>query len=101
MDLINFTSGGTLENNVKDFGDGRKLKGVFPYEAINTENFVEYLSQTTIPPKEDYYSRLNRKGISNAEYNEKIEEWKTRGFKNRLEELEYYNKNDKLIGLGF
>ena len=40
-------------------------KGAYPYEDMdNWETFDE----TTIPPKEAFYSNLNEEGISDAEY---------------------------------
>ena len=40
-------------------------KGVYPYEDMdNWEKFDE----TTIPPKEAFYSKLNLEGISDADY---------------------------------
>ena len=40
-------------------------KGVYPYEDINN---WEKLDETTIPPKEDFCSKLNLEGISDADY---------------------------------
>ena len=40
-------------------------KGLYPYEDMdNWEKFDE----TTIPPKEAFYSKLNLEGISDADY---------------------------------
>ena len=40
-------------------------KGVYSYEDMdNWENF----DQTTVPPKEDFYSKLYLEGISDADY---------------------------------
>ena len=40
-------------------------KGVYPYECMN---IWEKFDETTLPPKKDFYSELNVKGISDEDY---------------------------------
>jgi len=40
-------------------------KGIYPYEHINS---FDRFDETSIPPKEAFYSRLTRDGISDADY---------------------------------
>ena len=40
-------------------------KGVYPYEDMDN---WEHFDETTIPPKEAFYSKLNLGGVSNADY---------------------------------
>ena len=40
-------------------------KGFYPYEYMNS---LEKINDTSIPPKEAYYSKLNEEDISNADY---------------------------------
>jgi hypothetical protein len=45
-DVMNFISGGTLADFVKDFGNGVVAKGVFAYEVFNSTNYQTVLNQT-------------------------------------------------------
>ena len=40
-------------------------KGVYPYEYMDS---WEKFDETSVPPKEAYYSKLNEEGISDADY---------------------------------
>ena len=40
-------------------------KGVYPYEYM--DNWKKF-DETSIPPKEPFYSKLNEEGISDADY---------------------------------
>ena len=40
-------------------------KGVYPYESIRS---LEKFNETSVPPKEAYYSELNEEGICDADY---------------------------------
>ena len=51
-------------------GDLEKLflllgKGIYPYEYMDS---WEKFDETSIPPKEAFYSELNEEGISDADY---------------------------------
>ena len=55
-------------------------KGVYPYEDMdNWENFDE----TTIPPKEAFYSKLNVENIGDKNYEHAQKVWEVFGIKNR------------------
>ena len=51
-------------------------KGVFPYEWLT---HVAHLDQTCLPRKDQFYSRLNSKGITDTEYTHAKDVWKTFG----------------------
>ena len=69
-------------------------KGVYPYEDMdNWEKFNE----TTIPPKEAFYSKLNLQGISDADYANAQKVWEVFGIKNRGEYHDLYAKSDILL----
>ncbi|XP_073995692.1 uncharacterized protein [Rhodnius prolixus] len=53
-------------------------KGIFPYEYITDWNKLE---ETTLPPKEIFYSRLNQSGISQEDYEHAVNVWNTFQFK--------------------
>ena len=57
-------------------------KGVYPYEDMdNWEKFDE----TTLPPKEDFYSELNLEGISDEDYAHAQKVWEVFEINNRGE----------------
>ena len=69
-------------------------KGVYPYEDMdNWEKFDE----TTIPPKEAFYSELNLQGISDADYAHARKVWEVFGIKNRGEYYDLYAQSDTLL----
>ena len=72
-------------------------KGVYPYEDMdNWEKFDE----TTLPPKEAFYSKLNLKGIKDEDYTHAQKVWKVFGIKNRGEYHDLYAKSDALLLAG-
>lgn len=110
LDLRNFLAGGSLDDNVKNFGDGKVSKGTIPYEAIRADNFMEYLNTPGFYPQADYHSELKKTDISDDDYTKQQQEWDAleqqkhqRGLFGKLrsnepltrwEHLEYYNRND-------
>ena len=69
-------------------------KGVYPYKDMdNCEKFDE----TTIKPKEDFYSNLNEEGISDADYVRAQKLWEVFGIKNRGEYHNLYVLCDTLL----
>ncbi|KAA6357923.1 MAG: hypothetical protein EZS28_046550, partial [Streblomastix strix] len=53
----------------KDFGDGYdNKKGIFPYEAFNTDNVNEVLSNSEPFMMEDFNSSLKKTKISQKDY---------------------------------
>ena len=95
IDAQAFVAGGTLKQFGKDFGGiDNSNKGVFPYEAINSDNFNEVLSKSEPFKHEDFYSSLTQKNlISREEYEAYLED--TKRFKNRWDYLLSYNDNLK------
>ena len=55
-------------------------KGFHPYEDM--DNWGKF-DETTIPPKEAFYSELNLEGISNADYEHVKKVWDVFKIKNR------------------
>ena len=69
-------------------------KSVYSYEDMdNWEKFDE----TTLPPKEAFYSKLNLKGISNEDYAHAQKVWEVFGIRNRGEYHDLYAKSDTLL----
>ena len=69
-------------------------KGVYPYEYMDS---LEKLKETTLPPKEAFYSRLNDGGISDEDYAHAQNVWKTFKMKYFKDYHELYNKVDVLL----
>ena len=69
-------------------------KGVYPYEYMdNWEKFDE----TSIPPKEAYYSELNEEGISDADYAHVQKLWEVCKIKDMGENHDLYAQCDTLL----
>ena len=49
-------------------------KGVYPYEYVDSWKKFE---ETSLPPKDAFYSRLNMKGISDQDYEHAQQVWNT------------------------
>ena len=69
-------------------------KGVYPYEYMDS---LEKLEETTLPPKEAFYSRLNDGGISDEDYAHAQKVWKTFKMEYFKDYHELYNKVDVLL----
>ncbi|GHU20241.1 hypothetical protein FACS189472_11250 [Alphaproteobacteria bacterium] len=70
IDAKNFVAGGTLAKFVKTFGKkGQEAKGMFPYEAFNSENYEEYLSECEPSPIEDFKSTIRNDPNLDHNYN--------------------------------
>ena len=69
-------------------------KGVYPYEYMDS---LEKLKETTLPPKEAFYSRLNDKGISDEDYVHALKVWKKFKMEYFKDYHELYNKIDVLL----
>ena len=94
IDAQSFVAGGTLKQFGKDFGGiDNSNKGVFPYEAITTDNFNEVLSVSEPFPYDAFYSSLSGKHlITEAEYATYLNDSKR--FHSRWDYLLAYNDND-------
>ena len=57
----------------------------------------EKFDETTIPPKEAFYSKLNLEGISNADYEHAQKVWKVFEIKNHGEYHDLYAQSDTLL----
>ena len=50
-----------------------RRKGIFPYEWFD---IIDKLHETTLPPKEAFYSKSKQSGITDKEYKQAIDCWK-------------------------
>ena len=76
----NLTSNGTDDSRILHtktrFQEKTPLclrKGVYPYDYMNSP---EKLSETQLPPKSAFYSKLNKKDITDEDYSHAQEVWK-------------------------
>ena len=69
-------------------------KGVYPYEYMDS---WEKFDETSVPPKEAYYSKLNEEGISDADYAHVQKVWEVFEIKNLHENHDLYVQSDTLL----
>ena len=69
-------------------------KGVYPYDYVSS---LDKLSETQLPPKEEFYSKLNDEYISDKDYQHAINVWDTFGCKTIRDYQDLYLKSDVLL----
>jgi hypothetical protein len=69
-------------------------KGVYPYDYMNGFGKLE---DTSLPAKDDFYSRLNDEDITDAEYEHAQNVWKTFKMKSMREYHDLYLKTDVIL----
>ena len=69
-------------------------KGVYPYDYVSS---LDKLSETQLPPKEEFYSRLNDEDISDDDYKHAIRVWNTFDCKAIRDYHDLYLKSDVLL----
>ena len=69
-------------------------KGVYPYDYMDTP---EKLKETKLPPKEEFYSKLNDEGISDKDYSHAQRVWEAFKMKTLEDYHNLYNKLDVLL----
>ena len=69
-------------------------KGVYPYDYVSS---LEKLSETQLPPKEEFYSKLNDEDISDDDYQHALNVWNTFKCKSIRDYHNLYLKSDVLL----
>ena len=69
-------------------------KGVYPYDYVSS---LEKLSETQLPPREEFYSKLNDEEISDDDYQHAINVWNTFECKTIRDYHNLYLKSDVLL----
>ena len=83
-----------LEKEFKEKFELLTQKGIYPYDYMNS---FEKFSETQLPPKKDFYSKLNDCGVSEEEYEHTKIIWKEFELKNLGEYHDLYLKTDVLL----
>ena len=69
-------------------------KGVYPYDYVTS---IESLSETRLPPKSEFYSKLNDEGITDSDYQHALNIWSTFNCKTIRDYHDLYLKSDVLL----
>ena len=69
-------------------------KGVYPYDYVSS---LDKLSETQLPPKEEFYSQLYDEDISDEDYQHAIKVWNTFECKTIRDYHDLYLKSDVLL----
>ena len=69
-------------------------KGVYPYDYVSS---MEKLTGTQLPPKEEFYSKLNDEEINDDDYQHAINVWNTFKCKTIKDYHDLYLKSDVLL----
>ena len=80
---------------INKFGLERR-KGIFPYEWFDS---IDKLNETTLPPRETFYSKLKQSGITDKEYKQATDCWNDTGCKSIKDYMMLYLKTDVLLSI--
>ena len=69
-------------------------KGVFPYDYVSS---LKKLDEHELPPKEEFYSKLNDENISDEDYQHALNVWDTFNCKSIRDYHDLYLKSDVLL----
>ena len=69
-------------------------KGIYPYEDMDNWRKID---ETTLPPKEAFYSNLNLENISDEDYAHAQKLWQVFEIKNRGEYHDLYVQSDTIL----
>ena len=69
-------------------------KGVYPYDYVSS---LEKLSETQLPPKEEFYSKLNDEDITDDDYQHATNVWDIFKCKSIRDYHDLYLKSDVLL----
>ena len=69
-------------------------KGVYSYDYVSS---IESLTETQLPPKSEFYSKLNDEDISDSDYPHALNVWNTFNCKTIRDYHDLYLKSDVLL----
>ena len=73
-----------------------RRKGIFPYEWFDS---IDKLHETTLPPKEAFFSKLKHSGITDKENKQAIDCWKYTKYETIKDYMMLYLKTDVLLSV--
>ena len=73
-----------------------RRKFIFPYEWLDS---IDKLIETSLPPKEAFYSKLKQNGITDKEYKQAIDIWNNTGCETIKDYMMLYLKTDILLSV--
>jgi hypothetical protein len=92
LDAMNFVSVQTVESFVKSFMIKKIMnRRVFLHMKHLTQLTCMRFFKSEPFEKKDFFSYLKNSDISDNNYDNYVIDYKEKGFKNRLDQLEYYN----------
>ena len=85
--------------NLNSIYEGEQLdllmrKGVYPYDYVDS---LDKLSETRLPSKEAFYSKLNKAHISDEDYEHALKVWRSFDCKTMRDYHDLYLKSDVLL----
>ena len=85
--------------NLKKYYCGNQLslllrKGVYPYDYVDC---MKKLDETSLPPKEEFYSKLTGEGITDDDYQHAHTVWKEFNIESMKDYHKLYNLSDVLL----
>ena len=95
--LVSNLSSDDFNNTKHEFKKNTSLltrKGVYPYDYVSS---LDKLSETCLPSKDKFYSKLNDEDISDEDYQHSIKVWNTFGCKTIKDYHDLYLKSDVLL----
>ena len=91
LDMINYIAPGFSYSKYLAAYKVPETKGIFPYEYLKD---LEQLEETTLPPKEAFYSSFKNTHISEADYEYCQKVWKDKNMTTLRDFLIWYNNKD-------
>ena len=73
-----------------------RRKGIFPYEWFDS---IDRLNNAELSPKEAFFSKLKRSGITDKEYRQAIDCWNKTGCKTIKDYMMLYLRTDVLLSV--
>ena len=95
LDAISKTLSDKECETLNKFGLERR-KDIFPYAWFDS---IDKLHETTLPPKEAFYSKLKQSGITDKENNQAIDCWNNTGCETKNNYMMLYLKTDVLLSV--
>ena len=91
LDILNYLQAGSSYSSFLAAFQCEQKKGIFPYEYLDS---FEKLNETQLPAKEAFFDSLKNEGISDSDYAQCLNVWRTESMTTLKDYLIYYNEGD-------